>query len=297
MNAIELHHADGRTAGVYYCSECKRVAPTRELADECCAPYKCTGCGVELPRKDHRTACRECVAEKEREREAARFAAAEKVTEWDGWIYTEEIQGYNDGYYDSVGALLEYIEDNTPDEGEMAELTAEELAEIPRLPEYVWTCGEERFATASLDAIIENIADRGYEDFDTDSILGTEELGAAIEAFNAANTGIVSYSPNYKRALILGHNAGDAPPCSASLNQRQISILEHTVNRAAGGRYCGGSEDMNGLVDMGLMLYIGKPAWCSDPFYAITDKGRAALLFSHNAEVSRGRAIPNPESE
>jgi len=212
MNAIELHHKDGRTAGVYYCSECKCVAKTKERADECCAPYLCTGCGVELPRKNYRTVCSTCSAEREREREAARFAAAEKVAEWDGWLYSDEIQGYNDGYYANVEELIEYIEDNTPEAGEMSEMDEEELAEIPTLPEYLWTCDEERFATVSLDSIMDTIADDGYEDFDTDDLKGTAELGAALEAFNAANAHIVSYSPNYKKVLILGMKAG-IPSC------------------------------------------------------------------------------------
>lgn len=206
MNAIELHHKDGRTAGVYYCSECKCVARTIEQATKCCSPYKCTGCGVELPRKNYRTACPKCEAEKEREREAACFAAAEKVTEWEGWLYSNEVPGYNDGYYANIGELMGFVADNTPDAEELAELDEDELSEIPNLPVYLWTCDEKRFATASLDSIMENISDRGYEDFDTADLKGTEALGAAIDAFNAANAGLVSYSPNYNKALILGMN-------------------------------------------------------------------------------------------
>jgi hypothetical protein len=152
-------------------------------------------------------------------KEAARFAAAEKVTEWEGWLYSDGIQGYNDGYndgyYAGADALMDYIADNTPDDEELAELEEDELAEIPKMPEYLWTCDEERFATASLDSIMENIADRGYEDFDTADLKGTEELGAAIDAFNEANVGIVSYRPNYKKALILGMNAKGVAPLLA----------------------------------------------------------------------------------
>ena len=38
---------------------------------------------------------------------------------------------------------------------------------------------------------------------------------------------------------------------------------------------------MDSLVEIGLMKYIGTPAWCPDKFYAITDKGRAVLI-QHN---------------
>lgn len=82
---------------------------------------------------------------------------------------------------------------------------------------------------------------------------------------------------------------GSSPrTCYASLSPRHIEILDHTVKRAAGGRYCGGGETMDELVDIGLMKYIGTPAWCPDKFYAITDKGRA-VLSEHNA---KGEAQP-----
>jgi hypothetical protein len=180
---------------------------------------------VELPRKNHRTVCQPCEAKKDAEREAARFAAAEKISEWDGWIYCESPQGYNDGYFSGVSDLEDYISDNTPDAEEMAELDEEERADIPKMPAYVWTCDEDCFATVSLEGIMENIADNGYEDFDTADLSGTEELGAAIEIFNTANRGVVSYSPNYKKALILGMNSGIRMTCRSDIRRRSRSTL------------------------------------------------------------------------
>jgi hypothetical protein len=40
---------------------------------------------------------------------------------------------------------------------------------------------------------------------------------------------------------------------------------------------------MDSLVEIGLMKYIGTPAWCPDPFYVITEKGRAVLI-QHNVQ-------------
>lgn len=62
-----------------------------------------------------------------------------------------------------------------------------------------------------------------------------------------------------------------------TLSNEHYEILHHTEHRAAGGRYCGGGKHMDELVQMGLMLFIGKPAWCDDPFYTITSKGVRAL--------------------
>jgi hypothetical protein len=82
-------------------------------------------------------------------------------------------------------------------------------------------------------------------------------------------------------------SGSDAPPCSASLTRAQVAILHHTVNRAAGHRYCGGGKTMDQLVEMGLMELIGYTAWCPDPYYGITTKGLAALR--HNADVDAPR--------
>lgn len=70
--------------------------------------------------------------------------------------------------------------------------------------------------------------------------------------------------------------AGSSPvPCSASsLTGEQLEILKHT---AKNGRYCGGGKDTESLAEAGLLHYLGTPAWCPDPFYAITEKGKAAI--------------------
>jgi hypothetical protein len=57
----------------------------------------------------------------------------------------------------------------------------------------------------------------------------------------------------------------------------QISILEHTLHRAAGGYYCGGGPDMDALVAAGLMEYAGRKSFVPDPYYTITSKGCEAL--------------------
>jgi hypothetical protein len=74
--------------------------------------------------------------------------------------------------------------------------------------------------------------------------------------------------------------------CCASLNEEQRDILLHTIHRAPGGRYCGGGKDMDRLVELEYMEYLGTPAWCPDPFYGVTRAGRDALR-RHNAESIR----------
>ncbi len=57
------------------------------------------------------------------------------------------------------------------------------------------------------------------------------------------------------------------------LEPEHYDIIDHAINRGAGGRYCGGGDTMDELVAIGLMEFVGKPAWCPDPYYGVTDKG------------------------
>lgn len=188
MNATELFHQDGRTAGIFFCGECRNVARTEAAANQCCAPYKCTVCGTDVDRKTYRTVCPPCEKAKREAAEKARFDAAEKLTEWDGWIMAEGI-GYRDGFFQSVDELSEYVEDDGDTE----------------MPAYVWTCDPSYFCKLSIEEVTERLTENcdAYEDFSVDDMSGVKELEAAIDAFNAANTGVVSYQPNMKRALVL----------------------------------------------------------------------------------------------
>lgn len=64
------------------------------------------------------------------------------------------------------------------------------------------------------------------------------------------------------------------------LGREGYEILDHTVNRAAKGLYCGDSPEMQKLVAAGLMESAGKTNWCSDEFFRITGKGREAMVES-----------------
>ena len=174
MNGQELFLKDGKTAWVYYCSECKVVHKSIESADECCKPYKCTVCEGTAPR--YHTMCKECYRITT---ENKRFEKAEKLTSFDGQVYC------GDTFYPD----LDYVMD--------------ELSEDP--PEYVWATKPVNFVSIRTDRITEMAVDEdeAYEDFECDEILGVDELTAAIEAFNLANKHHVSYVPDYTKAVII----------------------------------------------------------------------------------------------
>lgn len=189
MNATELFIQSGESAGIYFCGQCKRVAyDGRQGAERCCLPHKCITCGKDEETRE----CPECSDARFAKQERERFEKAEKITEWGGWVFCDGNYGYKDGYFESVSDLMDWIGDHN--------------ADYPQLEinlEYVWPCKETEFVCVDVDDIYERIEERGYEDFERGSLVGTNELEAAIAVFEKANESIVSYEPDYSRALLL----------------------------------------------------------------------------------------------
>lgn len=185
MNAQELFLKDGRPSGVFFCGECRLTRRTEEEAERCCGPYKCEDCGVDVDRKRFRTVCPDCEAKRQAARERMQFDKARKIEYDGGWVYWE---GIGQNYFESLEDLLEQIED-------------EELEK----PEYVWACKSIQFARLHLSSVLEQIESCGdaYEDFDSDDLHGISVLAAAINEFNELNKDIVSYQPDYTKAIIL----------------------------------------------------------------------------------------------
>ena len=178
MNATELFVKEGKSAGIYFCGQCRCVSRTQAEAEQCCKPYACDKCGKEILR--YHTRCDDCHNVERARVERERFDKAEKLTEWTGWVYCEGL-GFRDGFFESI-----------------AELSDEE-----GLPEYVWTCTPDHFVHADVSDITERIADQAYEDWDPDELNGLEELRAALDKFNEANKDAISYSPDYTKAVLL----------------------------------------------------------------------------------------------
>ena len=58
------------------------------------------------------------------------------------------------------------------------------------------------------------------------------------------------------------------------ITKTQFDILDHTKNRAANQHFVGDSDDMQQLIKLGLMRYVGKTAICPDKYFGITKTGR-----------------------
>jgi len=187
MKATELFHANGKTAGVWYCSECRIVRKTQQEAEECCKPKICTRCKT-AECQEYRTVCKLCNDIIDREREEERFAKAEKVTEWNGPVYSDSHDIGNEGYAENIEEALDWLEC---------------MSEDGKIPEYVWTCNERPICHLNFDSIIESSTSEAYEGWETENLNGLEELEAAIEKFNELNKDDVCWLPNYKKALLI----------------------------------------------------------------------------------------------
>jgi hypothetical protein len=182
--AIELHHKDGRSAGIFYCSECRAVYKTEAEASNCHGEKLCA-CGKKIERRYYYV-CNDCQAEqwnKERtEKENARFEKARKIpaSEYTG----EMVYGLDDKYHDSIeSALDDYIEGQEP--------------------EYVWACKNIGVPLATTESLYENLLENMWEDADVYDLNGVEELETEVTAFNEANKSISVWEPDYSLAILI----------------------------------------------------------------------------------------------
>lgn len=68
-------------------------------------------------------------------------------------------------------------------------------------------------------------------------------------------------------------------------NQKEMEeILIHTMERTVGNRYCGSSEEMDKLVELGFMKCIGQAPFCPDKYYTITELGKKQYKFLKGAK-------------
>lgn len=87
--------------------------------------------------------------------------------------------------------------------------------------------------------------------------------------------------PDFCRDQYEGSDKGKGQ--NMTLTKVHIDIMEHALNRAPNGYFCGDSPAMQELVADGLMAYAGRKSFVPDPYFTLTRKGREAL--SQNGKV------------
>ena len=168
---------------VYKCPVCGVAYYDKGVAEKCCVPKFCEDCGVEI--KKYLIRCKACGLKR-------KFERAEKLTpeRYSGWVYSEEVDGYNEGYYADVDELVEYCEDN----------------DVP-VPDWVFCCTPYEFKL-DIDSALERMTEDAYEGAD-DHLVDVKELREFVEKWNAKQS-IISYYPDYKRVVVLKSGDSDA---------------------------------------------------------------------------------------
>jgi hypothetical protein len=119
--------------------------------------------------------------------EVRAFDRAQKVTEeeWDGWVC------YGDDYFPSVEDLHDHLD---------CEGVARE-----DYPTYCWATRKQQVIQGlDVEGVVDHCLDAwGWEDCEVSDLKGVPELRAALEAFEKANTDVVSYQEDRSIAVLL----------------------------------------------------------------------------------------------
>ena len=216
MSALELFHQDGKPAGIFYCSECRIVHLTKVQADRCHGQITCQ-CGRIVTERYYEN-CEECRRAENRRKEAERLEKAEIVSGYDGWIYTDAVNGTQDGFFESVSDLVEWCEENDGEDGEAI-----------AIPEFAYCCNDKPPQRVDIDDVLEQMFTDSFEDAQ-DHAVETEPLRVALDTFWRANMHIVSYCPDYKRKVRVRSTAGPLRPTEDRKDAQTSSPVEDASN-------------------------------------------------------------------
>lgn len=185
VTAIELFDSNGKSSGIWYCSECRTVYKDMHFAQQCHGVTHCETCGVSLVKRApyYKKQCEECDRKDWRARqvkeEFERYTKAVKIAATE---YTGPQVFFNDQYYPTV---------------------EEAIDECDEPPEYVWAAKNVGLRKATINDLIERILEEAWEDAEPDDLNGLNELQIAVDAFNAANSEICVYMADYNEAIVL----------------------------------------------------------------------------------------------
>jgi hypothetical protein len=168
----------------YQCSKCNQYYLVKYAADSCCTkeaepparkPKLCE-CGAEI-RYNGSDKCEQCI-------EKTRFSKAIHLNhDYVGQVYSEGL-GWNDGYFESVDALVEWCQD-------------EEVT----IPDYAYACNNVKWNGIDIECEVENSLDGFYDDA-IDDVVDLQELIDFVSIWNRKQR-ISTNEVNYKFAILL----------------------------------------------------------------------------------------------
>jgi hypothetical protein len=195
MNGYELiSPKTGKPCGVFVCGVCNLVTHA-DLVEKCCKPCDCG----KPSRNRFECKCSDCAYIAYTERRAKDLVAAELV-EWDGsMIFSEEVSGCRDGWFDSPDDLLDYLADEEED----------------NKPEFAFL-GRKCVNELNISRAVEQMTEDTYEDAELHiADADWKALLAAVDAFNAKYA-VTYYEHDYKQKVRIDRGKG---PLSESMER------------------------------------------------------------------------------
>jgi hypothetical protein len=187
MNPVRLLLETGEPTNYYMCGKCRHLKADLAITTQCCAPVICS-CGETIADKYYLScmACRKAASDL---KERGRFEKAKRVHEREHYgPVCADVIGYNEGFFENVEALREYIfEDH------------DTVYDIP----YAWAVKETPVYNLSTHSVLEPFEENAYEDFDSYSVTGLDELKKALDIFNEQNKGFRNWDIDYSTAVLL----------------------------------------------------------------------------------------------
>ena len=181
MNEIRLKKPTGESVDAFMCQRCGMIyrEPDGRLARSCCQCYVCKqplNCAGQHAHD-------ECRHLQSRLANAQRLAHAETVSEYEGYLYSDEVSGYRDGYFRDMEDLFSFCDDSDVDP-----------------PAFVFACTPTPPQLIDIDDFIDRAESDGPEEA-WEHLNGTDEIEAALKAFREANADVKFWEPDYSRKV------------------------------------------------------------------------------------------------
>lgn len=151
IQMIELFHEDGKSAGVFYCSKCRSIAPSKD--HPCCQDRICA-CGKSTLSR-YQSQCDVCRKEADRKAAEKKLEEAREIplADFSDWVYCDGYR-HKDGFFESVADLAEWLDDQ------------HDPAEMGPRPEWAFACDSQPPQRVEIGDVVEQTFSDSFEDAD-----------------------------------------------------------------------------------------------------------------------------------